>query len=50
MFTVQVWKTELLSQYDSFTWKMVLKRPFIGDTGGARVLQVDMIALIGLWA
>ena len=23
----------LLSQYDTFTWKMVLKRSFSGDTG-----------------
>ena len=44
------------TQYNTFTWKMVLERPFLGDTGedcyctfiGDRALRLGVLVLQGL--
>ena len=36
-----------LGQYDSFSGKLILKRPFITDTGEALALQIHCLGLLG---
>ena len=37
-------ETELKIQYDSVTWKVVLKRPFTGETGKASTHSLFQIS------